>query len=146
MNAQDNKQFVMDGYREFERGDLPQMLERFHDDAHWVGPQADTIPFCSCFRGKTEVEQFFAELAASVQPVRFVTTAFIAEGDKVVVTGEATWQVRSTGLSYDSPWVNVFTLRDGKIARTDAYYDTAPAERAFHPAQTSQAAAQELRH
>ena len=84
---------------------------------------------------------------AALHPVRFVVLDAVAENDKVVVMGEATWLVRSTGLTYDNPWVNVFTLRDGKVIRTQAYYDTMPAERAFHPNRPDlQASATALRH
>jgi hypothetical protein len=72
--------------------------------------------------------------------------AFVTEGDKVVVMGEASWLVKSTGRSDDSPWVDVFALREGKIARTDTCYDTAPAARAFSAAQPGQAPAADLRH
>lgn len=146
MDAQDNKQFIMDGFEEFENGDLPHMMARFHDDADWISPESESVPFAGSFHGRSEIERFFAELVATTEPVRFVPTAFIAEDDKVVVTGEATWRVRATGQSYDSLWVNVFTLRDGKIVRTDAYYDPAPAEKAFRPAQPGQARAPDLRH
>lgn len=64
---------------------------------------------------------------------------FIAEGDKVVVVGEASWLAKPTGRSFDSPRVHVLTLRDGKIARFEAYNDTAPAERAFRPDQPAAA-------
>jgi ketosteroid isomerase-like protein len=43
--------------------------------------------------------------------------------------------VKTTGLTYDSPWAHVFTLRDGKIARFEGYEHTAAAETAYRPAQ-----------
>ncbi len=146
MDAQANKQVIMDGFEEFENGDLPHMMERFHDDAEWISPESESVPFAGSFHGKSGIERFFAELVASTEPIRFVPTNFIAEDDKVVVTGEATWRVRATGAHYDSLWVNVFTLRDGKVVRTDAYYDSAPVERAFRPVQPAQARAPGLRH
>jgi len=146
MDAGANKQIVMDGFRQFESGEIAPLLERFHDDATWISPEMESVPFSGCFHGRQGVAQFFTKLAATVEPLRFVAKDFIAEGDKVVVVGEATWRVRSTGLSYDSPWVNVFTLRDGKIIRTDAYYDTAPAAKACCAVQTGQAAPSGLRH
>ena len=147
MDAQDNKRIVMEGYRLFQSGDIPQMLTYVHDDAEWISPDAEGVPFAGSFHGKSEVARFFSEVGAALQPLRFVLLDVIAENDKVVVTGEATWLVRSTGLTYDNPWVNVFTLRDGKVIRTQAYYDTMPADRAFHPNRPDvQAAANALRH
>ena len=147
MDAQENKRIVTEGYQLFQNGDIPGMMARVHDDAVWISPDAEAVPFAGSYHGKAEVARFFAELGAAMQPTRFVIKDIIAENDKVVVLGEATWLVRSTGRSYDSPWVHVFTMRDGKFIRVEALYDTAPAERAFRPDRPDQAAAATtLRH
>lgn len=140
MDAQENKRLVMEGYQLFQNGDIPHLLERYHDDALWIEPEAEHIPFAGKHNGKAEIARFFQQLDAGAQALRFVPKDFIAEGDKVVVTGEATWLAKSTGRSYDSPWVHVFTLRDGKVSRFEGYHDTAAGERAFRPDQPRQAA------
>jgi ketosteroid isomerase-like protein len=147
MDAQDNKRLVLEGYRLFQSGDIPGMLAYAHDDAEWIGPDAESVPFAGSFHGKAEVGRFFSELLTAMQPTRFVIKDVIAENDKVVVLGEATWMVKSTGRDYASTWVHVFTIRDGKFNRVEALYDTAAAERAFRPDRPDQvAAATALRH
>lgn len=147
MDTQQNKQLVMEGYRLFQSGDIRKLMDLYHDSAEWIGPESEFIPFAGTFHGKAGIGQFFALLEGSVQALRFEPQQFIAEADTVVVSGNATWLARQTGRSYDSPWVHVFTLRDGKVARVEAYYDTAPAERAFRPDRPDQAAAAtSLRH
>jgi ketosteroid isomerase-like protein len=149
MDAKENKRLVMEGYEMFQRGDIPRLLERYHDDALWIEPESETVPFAGRHQGKAEIARFFAQLGETTQAMRFEPADFIAEGDKVVVTGEATWQVKATGRTYDSPWVHVFTLRDGKVARFQSYQDTAASEKAFQPLQPGQAAARggaALRH
>jgi len=147
MDAQQNKRIIMEGLQLFQKGDIQQMLNHFHDDAEWLSPDAEAVPFAGNFHGKQEVARFFAEVGGSLQPMRFDVHDIVAENDKVVVIGEATWQVKATGRTYENPWVNVFTLRDGKVIRTQAYYDTMPAERAFHPSRPDlQASANALRH
>ena len=147
MDAQDNKRIIMNGLRLFQQGDIAQMLTHFHDDAEWISPDAEAVPFAGSYHGKAEVARFFSELGASVQPMRFIVHDIVAENDKVVVIGEATWLVKSNGRSFDVPWANVFTMRDGKVIRTEAYHDSAPAERAFRPDRPDQlASATALRH
>jgi ketosteroid isomerase-like protein len=147
MDAQDNKQLVLEGYRLFQSGDIPGMLAYAHDDAAWISLDAESVPYAGSFHGKAEVGRFFSELLTAMQPTRFIIKDVIAENDKVVVLGEATWMVRNTGRSYDSPWVHVFTMRDGKFIRVEALYDTASAERAFRPDRPDlTAAATALRH
>jgi ketosteroid isomerase-like protein len=147
MDARDNKRIVMDGYRLFQNGDIPGMLAYAHDDAEWISPEAEAVPFAGSFHGKAEVGRFFSALISAMQPTRFVIKDVIAENDKVVVLGEAAWMVKSTGRSYDSSWVHVFTMRDDKFTRVEALYDTASAERAFRPDRPDlMAAATALRH
>lgn len=141
MNAQENKRIVMEGYQMFRNGDIPHLLERYHDDAVWIEPEAENVPFAGRHNGKAEIAQFFQTLDREAEALRFEPKDFIAEGDKVVVTGEATWLCRQTGRSYDSPWVHLFTLRDGKVATFQSLHDTAAAERAFRPEQPGQASA-----
>lgn len=141
MSAQENKLLAMEGYRLFQSGDIAKMLEMYHNDAEWIGPDSDYIPFAGSFHGKREIAQFFVKFDAALHANSFVPTQFIAEGDKVVVTGLASWTVKPTGRNYDSPWIHVLTIRDGKVARFETYYNTAAAERAFHPELAGQASA-----
>lgn len=140
MDANENKLLVMGAYRLFQNGDIPGLLDLYHDDAEWIGPESDIVPFAGRFHGKDGIAQFFTKLGTAVQPVQFVPQHIVAEGDKVVVSGMATWRVRLTGRGYDTSWVHIFTMRDGKVATFEAYYDTAASERAFRPDYPAEAA------
>lgn len=117
------------------------MIERCHDDAEWSSPDAEFVPFSGKFDGKQGIAEFFSKLDATTQMLRFELREFIAEGDKVVVLGDAAWQVKATGRRFDTPWVRVFTLRDGKFSRFEALTDTAASERASRPDRASQLSA-----
>ena len=133
MDSQDNKRFVMEAYEQFKKGDIAALLERYHDDAEWIGPDSDIVPFSGCYHGKAGIAQFFRKLGESSEATRFEIKDCIAEGDKVVAVGEASWLVRATGRSYDIPWTHIVTLRDGKVATFETIYDNTTAERAFSP-------------
>ena len=141
MDAQENKRVVMEGYQMFQSGDIPQLLDRCHDDAAWIDPEVEHVSFSGAHQGKADIACYFKTLDEDAQALRFNPKEFIAEGDKVIVTGEATWLSRLTGRTYEGSWVHVFTMRDGKIARFENYFDTAAAERAFRPDQPGQAGA-----
>ena len=131
MTIQENKRLVMEAYELFKKGDIPALLERYHDDAEWIGPDSDIVPFSGNYHGKAGIAQFFQKLDQTSQATRFEVKDCIAEGDKVVVIGEASWLVKATGHSYDVPWTHVITLRDGKVASFETIYDNTTAERAF---------------
>ena len=133
MSTSDNKQLVKECYALFLSGDIGSLLERCSDDADWIERDSDCIPFAGAHHGKAEIAEYFTRLADGAENLSFTPRTFIAEDDQVVVTGDATWRAKPTGRSFDSPWVHVLTIRDGKIARFEAYNDTAPAERAFRP-------------
>ena len=134
MNASENKQLIKDAYRRFMEGDIEGVLGMFDDDCDCDGPNLEGVPFADCYHGKEALRQYFERLGAAQDVARFEPIDFIAEGDKVVVTGSATWHVKSTGLDYDSEWAHVFTVRGGKVARFQQYVDTAATEHAFQPA------------
>lgn len=131
MTIQENKRLVMEAYELFKKGDIPALLERYRDDAEWIGPDSDIVPFSGNYHGKAGIAQFFRKLGETSQATRFEVKDCIAEGDKVVVIGEASWLVKATGRSYDIPWTHVITLRDGKLASFETIYDNTTAERAF---------------
>ncbi|WP_158590458.1 nuclear transport factor 2 family protein [Noviherbaspirillum cavernae] len=137
MDIQQNKQLVMQGYQLFQAGDIAGLLQLFADDAEWVGPTTEYVTFSGNRHGTQELAQFFAELDRTQEARHFAPEDMIAEGDKVVVTGQATWTVRATGQDYDNPWVHIFTIRDGKVAKFQQFNDTAAARKAFKPVDTA---------
>jgi hypothetical protein len=62
MDTQENKRLVMEGYQMFQNGDIPHLLERYHDDALWVEPEVEHVPFSGVHKGKAAIAQFFQEL------------------------------------------------------------------------------------
>jgi ketosteroid isomerase-like protein len=140
MDIQQNKQAVKEAYLMFQNGDIAGLVDRVLDEAEWVSAESDFMPFAGAFHGKQGVAEFFAKLGASMQALSFEPKDFIAEGDRVVVTGHATWLVKPTGLQFDSPWVHVFTMRDGKVIRFESFADSAAGERAFRAEQGAQGA------
>lgn len=133
MNSQDNKQLIMQGYQLFQNKDIHGLLALFADDIEWIGAESEHIPFSRTYHGRDQVAQFFAEMDQAQEAIRFEPETFIAEADKVVVTGQSAWLVKATGQRYESPWVHVFTVRDGKVVRLQQYNNTAAAEAAFRP-------------
>jgi len=147
MSIQENKQLVLEGYKRFQTGDIRGVLERYHDSADWVAPENEYLTTSGSYHGKAGIAEFFTRLAQTVQLQHMDIKQVIAEGDTVVVTGDSSWLALNTGRKYDNPFVHVFTIRDGKVARTMSYYDTAIAERALNPdAQLSSGIAPHLHH
>jgi ketosteroid isomerase-like protein len=147
MDTKQTKQVVMQAYQSYKDGNIKGVLSLIDDKVEWIGPESDYIPFAGTHRGKDQVAQFFSKLEEFEDTLKFEPQTFIAEGDKVAVTGEGSWRVKATGQTYDTPWAHIFTVRDGKIVRFEQHLHTAAAESAFRPAQgTAQAKDKPMRH
>ncbi|MDB5963243.1 MAG: hypothetical protein JWP59_4537 [Massilia sp.] len=146
MDSSQNKQVVMQAYGMYGAGDIKGVLGLCADDVCWTSPDVEQVPFSGQYNGHYEVGEFFASLAGTMDTIQFTPRDFIAEGDKVVVTGSARWHVKTTGAEFGSDWVHVFTLRDGKVVRFEQYSDTAAAQAAFRAAPQAVRSATELRH
>ncbi|HEX8853317.1 MAG TPA: nuclear transport factor 2 family protein [Pyrinomonadaceae bacterium] len=126
MAEQENVEKVQAAYAAFQRGDIEGLLGLMTDDILWETPGAsDAIPYAGRKRGHAEVKQFFSTLAQSEEITSFEPREFIAQGDKVVVLGSYRGRVRASNRPYDIEWLQVFTLRDGKVAGFREYLDTA---------------------
>lgn len=135
MSEQDNTQIVKDAYASFKRGDIESILTALTEDVTWTLPgPTDIIPFAGERRGRDEVGQFFSALAENQEPLEFEPQQFVAQGDKVVALGQYRWRIKSTGRETASDWAHVFTVRDGKIAGFQEYYDTADCVNAYRAA------------
>jgi len=126
MAEQDNVRVVQDAYAAFQRGDIPGVLGSLSDDIDWWTPGTPgQIPYAGRLRGRDEVKGFFGRLAEAEEITHFEPREFIAQGDKVVVTGNYRGRTRTAGREYDLDWLHVFTVRGGRIAAFREYVDTA---------------------
>lgn len=117
----------------FGANDVPAILELLCDDVtiEFYGPSS--IPYAGTYRGKTEARRFFETVHASLDIGRFDVEEMHAVGDKVFVTGALELTPKSTGITYQSAFVHVITLRDGKWLRFRDFMNTAVAAAAFQP-------------
>lgn len=133
MDNQDNKQRVMQAYELFKNKDLPGIVDMCADDVQWDYGEVESVPFAGNFRGKAGVADYFSKMMQSIELQAFQPETFVAEGDKVVVTGTSRAAVRATGITYEDRWVHIFTVKDGKTLRMEQHHDTAAIQAAFMP-------------
>jgi ketosteroid isomerase-like protein len=131
MSESTNVQTIQDAYQKFGTGDIQGLLTLMAEDIKWTIPEIENAPFAGSREGVARVGEFFTELTGSEDITRFEPLEFIAQNDKVVVLGESAATVRATGRSYETDWVHVFTLNDGKVTEFTEFFDNAAATRAF---------------
>ncbi|MEO8647697.1 MAG: nuclear transport factor 2 family protein [Acidobacteriota bacterium] len=137
MSVGSNIDVVRSAYESFGSGNIPGLLETMSDDIKWTVPDIENASFSGPRQGKDALTEFFKLLAEEEDITRFEPLEFIAQDEKVVVIGETAATVRATGNSYETDWVHVMHLRDGRIAEFQEFFDTAAATRAFQKAATA---------
>lgn len=148
MNEQQNTQLVQDCYAAYARGDLPQLLTCMAPDIEWELPAVPGLAFTGKRHGCEQVAEYF-RLFDEQETVRELTPKeFIASADKVVVLGHGAWTAKDTGKDFESDWVHVFTVQDGRIAAFREFLDVIVAQEAFqcNPLATGEAAGSPAPH
>ncbi len=121
----DSHDAVMDLLRRFgkafNRGDIEGILACVTDDFEWrlaAGPDA---PDGRIVRGKEAVRQALEERDREVAEMRFSETSVAVAGDTVFGCFRATGKTRD-GRIIDRRGVDIYRIRDGKIALKDSYW------------------------
>lgn len=129
----DNVQIVRQVYRYFGEKNVPGILTHFDKDVVWERPGAPDIPFSGTFNGHEGLIKFFTLVAQSVKISEFLPKKFLSDEDTVAVIGDDEAEVISTGKKYKTHWIQVFTLKNGKVIHGRVYIDTLQIARAFQP-------------
>ena len=118
-------------FEAFGAQDIPAILEYVNDDIviEFYGP--DVIPYAGTFRGREEARRFFTTVVSSVDIHEFAPEEFLADADKVVVTGHLHLTAKSTGKDIRSDFVHVITLEGEKWSRFRDFMNTTEAYLAF---------------
>jgi ketosteroid isomerase-like protein len=116
---------LVEMYRAIARGDFPAVLGAFADDMEMeiIGPSA--IPISGRWRGKDEIALALVRNFSLFEDQRPQVQSVVAQGDTVVVFGHEAGRFRPTGRDYELHWVQLFTFRDGQLARFRELADTA---------------------
>jgi len=134
MNETENTKLVQLGYEKFGTGDIEGLIELFSDDIRWTTPLIEGASHSGARRGKDDVAEFFQLLSESEDFERFEPLEFVAQNDKVVVLGESSSLIKSTGRNFESSWVHIFHVRDGKISEFLEFFDNVAATKAYQKA------------
>jgi ketosteroid isomerase-like protein len=136
MSDQQAVETVKRGYELFGQGDIAGFLNLLDEHVEWYSPGPSELPTAGVRKGRQAVGDFFATLDKHYEFQRFEPRQFIAQGDTVVVLGEDTVRVKTTGTVLTEEWAHVFTLSNGRVTRFHEYMDTAGIVTDLRAAQT----------
>jgi uncharacterized protein len=123
----ENVGVVRSAYEAFQGGDLEGLGQHFAEDAEWETP--DSLPLGGVVRGREAILGNFAQTPTYWSKFRVNPDEYIDAGEHVVVRGVQ--RATGAGGSFESRYLHLFKLRDGKIVRGEYISDTAKAKEAL---------------
>lgn len=91
-----------------------------------------TVPWGGKRSGPAGVASFFQALGDNLAFEPFESRQFFDSGEAVTVLGRSHARFKSGSEgAFDSEWVHIFMIRDGKITGFREFYDTAAIEQAL---------------
>jgi ketosteroid isomerase-like protein len=126
MQETQNTKVIQDAYAAFLKGDIPGVLALVDDSVVWRGTTGASaeVPTAGMRRGRAEVAEFFNQVGQHLTFSRFEPQSYVAQGDRVVALGHYSGKT-SAGGSFDSDFVMIFTVRNGRIVDFQEFLDVA---------------------
>lgn len=134
MAESENVSVAQQGYDNFKTGNISALVEQMTEDVVWQLPEVEGVPLAGIRNGRAGVAEFFSTLARDQEVIEFDPREFVAQNDKVISLGHYKWRVKETGREFESDFVHIFTIRDGKIAGFREHFDTAAIAAAYQKA------------
>ena len=130
-DPQENIAFVQSLYEAFARRDVPSILAVLSPTVEWNEPSNPYNPGGGTRHGH---EGFLEWLRVGNQSEEILTLEpkeFLANPSAVAVVGYTRCRVRATAREYETEFVHVVTVKDGKVQRFREFFDTFAAAEAF---------------
>lgn len=131
--AAKNVRTVQEMYAAFARGDIAPLLGVISPDVEWAEPDNPFNPAGGTRHGHAGFMEWLQIGRAAEQILALESRRFLADDDTVAVIGYTKCLAKPTGRTYETDFVHLVTVKDGKITRFQEFFDTYAAGEAFRP-------------
>lgn len=116
---------VQEIYAAFGRRDVPGILNLVAEDVDWEFVGSPGLAYAGNRRDRDGVGEFFAAVGTLDDIQAFEPREWLEAGPHVTVLGWEKSTTRDTGKDFETEWVHVFTVKDGKVSRWRGLFNTA---------------------
>ena len=106
-------------YQAANRGDWDSALRGMHPDFEWK--TADQVPLAGTYHGPEEVRRFFEDQRQAFEEVLFEPEQFFERDDRIVAFVLGRFRPRGSSAMVEIRIAHIWTMRDGKAARCEAF-------------------------
>lgn len=126
-----NAALVRQLYAAFARRDIDAMLEFLDADVEWGEPSNPFNPAGGTRHGHAGFMEWLSIGRQAEEVLALEPRKTLAGDDTVAVIGFTKCLAKPTGKIYESDFVHVITVQDGKVVRFQEFFDTFAAAEAF---------------
>ncbi|HEX7472611.1 MAG TPA: nuclear transport factor 2 family protein [Candidatus Limnocylindrales bacterium] len=127
----ESRAVVEAAYRAFGARDVDALLGLLDPDVAWGEPDNPLIPSAGTRHGIVGVVEWLRIGRATETILALEPQRFLAEGDTVAVIGRTKVRAMPTGREYETDFIHLVQVRDGRIVRFQEFFDTFVAAEAF---------------
>lgn len=122
--ATPTRQIVDKMFQAFSAQDVKAVVDTFTEDAVLIYHGTQVMPAAK-FKGKDGAQMFFEFNINALEVVFFNANQFIEEGNTIIVLGNEHFISKENGNHLKNSWVQVYTIKDGLIARMEEFATSA---------------------
>jgi ketosteroid isomerase-like protein len=130
-NQLQNIEKIKKVYEAFTNRDIKAILNLLSPDVEWGEPENPYNPAAGTRHGHKGFLEWLEVGRQSEEIVALEPKKFLTDNDTVAVVGYTKCIAKPTGKSYETDFVHLVTLKDGKIIRFQEFFDTYTAAEAF---------------
>jgi hypothetical protein len=132
MENDEIRKLLITGYEKLKNGQFKELSEMYTEDAVWISPVVEGIPFSGPRNGRQEILRRVEAMMSAQESKQLQITAIIIESNRSAVMGHSVWLVKATNKIYETDWVHAAEFNeDGRIRRFQMVFDTAATSAAF---------------
>lgn len=118
------RQIVDKMFAAFGTQNVDAVVATFTDDAELIYHGTQIMPAAK-FKGKEGAKMFFEFNINALDVVFFNANQFVEEGNTVIVLGNEHFISKQDGTHLKNSWVQVYTIKDGLIAKMEEFATSA---------------------
>ena len=110
-----NTAIILDAYNKFGKQDFAGIAALCANNVVWDVSDNPSSQTAKVYNGQKEVTQFFANLMANAQVVKFEPQRFLADGDDVMTMVDVEYKLKGDPKTYSAPFFHAAKCQNGKI-------------------------------
>ena len=112
---------IRGSYAALNHGDVQGALAALHRDALWI--ESAELPGGDEFHGRAAIEEFLNGFLEQWDIFHQRVESTLQRGDRVLVNIRMTAVGRESGAEVNARYAHLWTMREGRGAEVDAFYD-----------------------